>query len=132
MDAFHDESGGSERGTNTIFKMVIDGVNVVHLGDLGHPLSEEDVKKIGKVDVLFTPVGGYFTIDASVVDKTVAKINPRIVIPMHFKTEKCGFPIASVEDYTKNKSVEKFEGTVDIRKDNLPDKQMIYVFTPIK
>ena len=132
MDVFHDESGGSERGTNTIFKMTIDGMNIVHLGDLGHALSEEDSKKIGKVDVVFIPVGGYVTTDAAIAEETVAKLNPRIVIPMHYKTEKCAFPIASIGDYTKHKDVEKFEGSVEIQKDNLPNKQMTYVLKPIK
>lgn len=131
-DVFHDESGGSERGSNTIFKMTIDGMNIVHLGDLGHALSEEDIKKIGKVDVVFIPVGGYFTIDAAIAEETVAKLNPRIVIPMHYKTEKCAFPIASIGDYIKHKDVEKFEGSVEIQKDNLPNKQMTYVLKPIK
>lgn len=132
MDVFHDESGGSERGTNTIFKMTIDDMSIVHLGDLGHPLSDEDAKQIGAVDILFVPVGGYFTIDAKVAEDTVSKLNPRVVIPMHFKTEKCGFPIAAVDDYVKDKDTKKFDGQVEIKKEDLPDKMKIYLLTPIK
>ncbi|UCD04781.1 MAG: MBL fold metallo-hydrolase [candidate division WOR-3 bacterium] len=132
MDVFHDESGGSERGTNTIFKMTIDGMIIVHLGDLGHPLSDKDAKQIGTVDILFVPVGGYFTIDAKVAEDTVSKLNPRVVIPMHFKTEKCGFPIAAVDDYVKDKDTKKFESQVEIKKEDLPDKMKIYLLTPIK
>jgi L-ascorbate metabolism protein UlaG (beta-lactamase superfamily) len=132
IEVFHDESGGSERGKNTIFKMVIDGMDVVHLGDLGHPLSNEEVKKIGTVDVLFIPVGGYFTIDAAVAEDTVNKLDPRIVIPMHFKTDKCGFPIAAVDDYVKNKGAKKFDDQVEIQKENLPGKMTIYLLTPVK
>jgi L-ascorbate metabolism protein UlaG (beta-lactamase superfamily) len=132
MDVFHDESGGSERGTNTIFKMSIDGMSIVHLGDLGHPLSDEDAKQIGAVDILFIPVGGYFTIDSKVAEDTVSKLNPRVVIPMHFKTEKCGFPIAAVDDYVKDKDTKKFDGQVEIKKEDLPDKMKIYLLTPIK
>ncbi|UCG29391.1 MAG: MBL fold metallo-hydrolase [candidate division WOR-3 bacterium] len=131
-DVFHDESGGSERGTNTIFKMTIDGMNIVHLGDLGHPLSDEDVKAIGAVDILFIPVGGYFTIDATVAGETVNKLGPKIVIPMHFKTDKCGFPIAAVDDYIMNKDVKKFDDAIEIRKEDLPDKTIIYLLTPVK
>ncbi len=132
MDVFHDESGGSERGTNTIFKMTIDDMSIVHLGDLGHPLSDEDAKQIGAVDILFVPVGGYFTIDAKVAEDTVSKLNPRVVIPMHFKTEKCGFPIAAVDDYVKDKETKKFDSQVEIKKEDLPDKMKIYLLTPIK
>lgn len=131
-DVFHDESGGSERGKNTIFRMTVDGMSIVHLGDLGHPLSDGDAKQIGAVDILFVPVGGYFTIDAKVAEDTVNKLNPRVVIPMHFKTEKCGFPIAAVDDYVKDKETKEFEGQVEIQKEDLPDKMKIYLLTPIK
>ena len=107
-------------------------MSIVHLGDLGHPLSDEDAKQIGAVDILFVPVGGYFTIDAKVAEDTVSKLNPRVVIPMHFKTEKCGFPIAAVEDYVKDKDTKKFDGQVEIKKEDLPDKMKIYLLTPIK
>lgn len=131
-DVFHDESGGKERGKNTIFKMVIDGMNVVHLGDLGHPLSDREVKEIGAVDVLFIPVGGYFTIDSLTAEITATKLNPKVVVPMHYKTEKCGFPIAAVDDYTKNKDVKKIDGEFEIGKENLPDTVTTYVLTPTK
>jgi len=132
VDVFHDESGGSERGANTIFKMTVDGMRIVHLGDLGHPLSDEDAKQIGAVDILFVPVGGYFTIDAQVAEDTASKLNPRVVIPMHFKTEKCGFPIASVDDYVKDKDTKEFGGQLEIHKEDLPDKMKVYLLTPIK
>jgi L-ascorbate metabolism protein UlaG (beta-lactamase superfamily) len=131
-DVFHDESGGAERGTNTIYKMTLDGMNIIHLGDLGHPLSDEDVTNLGAVDILFVPVGGYFTIDAKTADETVNKLKPKVVIPMHFKTDKCGFPITGVEDYIANKSITKFEGEVQIRKEDLRDKSVIYLLTPTK
>lgn len=131
-DVFHDESGGTERGNNTIYQMKIDGMNVVHLGDIGHPLSDEDIKNLGAVDVLFVPVGGYFTIDSAIADSMVNKINPKIAVPMHFKTDKCGFPIAPVDDYTRNKAVKKFDGEFEISKEQLPDKMTTYVLTPTK
>jgi L-ascorbate metabolism protein UlaG (beta-lactamase superfamily) len=129
---FHDESGGTERGENTIFKMKVDGMNIVHLGDLGHPLSDQDVKKIGSVDILFVPIGGYFTIDSELAESTVNKLNPRIVVPMHFKTDKCGFPIAPIDDYIRNKDVKQCDGECEINKDQLPDKMTTYVLTPTK
>jgi L-ascorbate metabolism protein UlaG (beta-lactamase superfamily) len=129
---FHDESGGTERGENTIFKIKVDGMNIVHLGDLGHPLSDQDVKKIGSVDILFVPIGGYFTIDSELAESTANKLNPRIVVPMHFKTDKCGFPIAPVDDYIRNKDVKQCDGECEINKDQLPDKMTTYVLTPTK
>jgi L-ascorbate metabolism protein UlaG (beta-lactamase superfamily) len=129
-DVFHDTSGGKDRGTNTIFKVTVDGMNIVHLGDLGHPLSDQAANNIGAVDIVFVPVGGYFTIDAAAAETVIEKLNPKIVVPMHFKTEKCGFPIASVNEFTKNKQVEEFDSEFEMNKESLPGIIATYVLTP--
>ncbi len=85
--SFHDAQRGAERGDNTVFKIELDGVHIVHLGDLGHPLSEADIELLDEVDVLLVPVGGHFTIDAQTAAKLVADIEPRIVIPMHYQVD---------------------------------------------
>jgi L-ascorbate metabolism protein UlaG (beta-lactamase superfamily) len=131
-DVFHDTSGGKERGANTVFKMTIDGIKIVHLGDLGHPLSDQEVRNIGAVDILLVPVGGYFTIDAATAETIIGKLNPKIVVPMHFKTEKCGFPIASVNEFTKNKQIKEFDSEFEMNKENLPGIITTYVLTPAK
>ncbi|MDH4211815.1 MAG: MBL fold metallo-hydrolase [candidate division WOR-3 bacterium] len=132
VQVHHDESGGKERGVNTIYNMLIDGLNVVHLGDLGHALSVEDATKIGKVDILLIPVGGYFTIGAKNAETVIDILKPKVVIPMHFKTDKCGFPIAPVEDFTKGKDIKKVEGELEVSKQNLPPTTKIYVLAPTK
>jgi L-ascorbate metabolism protein UlaG (beta-lactamase superfamily) len=104
ISAYHDPSRGSERGANTIFTFSVDGIRICHLGDLGHILSEKELTEIGPVDVLLIPVGGYFTIDPKEATKVAEQVKPKILIPMHFKTAKCGFPIAPVEDFLKGKS----------------------------
>jgi L-ascorbate metabolism protein UlaG (beta-lactamase superfamily) len=101
----HDDRGGIQRGTNTIFCFEVDGINVCHSGDLGHTLSEEQVKAIGKVDLLMIPVGGFFTVDAKTATRVVEQIKPKVVIPMHYKTEKTPeFPISGVDEFIKGKS----------------------------
>jgi len=132
LEVYHDKDKGSQRGKNTIFNISVENLNVVHLGDLGHTLTKTEADKIGMVDVLLVPVGGYFTIDAKDAETIVNTLKPKIVIPMHFKTDKCGFPIAPVEDFTKNKEVEKIDGEVEIKKENLPTKTTIYVLIPTK
>jgi L-ascorbate metabolism protein UlaG (beta-lactamase superfamily) len=100
----HDQASGKERGSNTIFCFVLDGINVCHLGDLGHDLPEQTVADIGGVDVLLIPVGGNFTIDAAVASRVCQKLAPKVVIPMHFKNDRCpGFPVAGVEDFTRGR-----------------------------
>lgn len=130
VDVYHDTSEGKERGNVVIFNMTIDGLNVVHLGDLGHDLSPKEIEGIGKVDVLFIPVGGYFTIDAKIADNVINVLKPKIVIPMHFKTDKCGFPIAPIDDFIKDKDIKKTDGELVITRDELPDKTTIYILKP--
>ena len=103
LSTYHDSSQGSERGANTIFTFSVDGIQVCHLGDLGHTLSDQDLDEVGHVDILLIPVGGLYTIDPKEATRVAEQIKPKVLIPMHFKTEKCGFPIAPVEDFLKGK-----------------------------
>ena len=99
IESAHDESGGKERGTNTVFSFEVDGIHICFVGDLGHQLSGEQVDAIGPVDVLLTPVGGTFTVDAQGAAELVKALSPKVVIPMHFKTEKSHLPISGAEDF---------------------------------
>ena len=132
VSTFHDDTKGSQRGTNTIISMDVDGVRVCHLGDLGHPLTAEEVKQIGKVDVLLTPVGGFYTIDATVATEVAAKINAKVIIPMHFKNDRCTFPVAEVNNFIHNKkNVTLVNGTeVEFHAGKLPSTTQIMVLKP--
>jgi L-ascorbate metabolism protein UlaG (beta-lactamase superfamily) len=83
--SYHDTKKGAERGQNTIYHYEIDGMNLVHLGDLGHELSSADIDAIGGADILFIPVGGFYTINSEEADRIISEIEPKIVIPMHYK-----------------------------------------------
>ncbi|HML46753.1 MAG TPA: MBL fold metallo-hydrolase [Clostridia bacterium] len=85
--AWHDSDSGKKRGPNRMYAIEMDGVRVLHLGDLGHMLSDETVEAIGRVDVLLVPVGGYYTIDAETAAALTRRIAPAIAIPMHYRTE---------------------------------------------
>jgi L-ascorbate metabolism protein UlaG (beta-lactamase superfamily) len=104
VPTMHDASGGKERGQNIIFCFDIDGVKVVHCGDLGHLLTDNQVVEVGKVHVLLIPVGGYYTIDARTAQEVADQVRARVIIPMHYKTDKTGVPIVGVEDFIKNKT----------------------------
>jgi L-ascorbate metabolism protein UlaG (beta-lactamase superfamily) len=103
ISSFHDATGGSERGKNIIFTIEADGMRVCHLGDLGHRLSAQEVKAIGQVDCLLIPVGGFYTIDPQEATAVAEQLHPKVLIPMHWKTEKCGFPIEAVDQFIKGK-----------------------------
>jgi len=96
---FHDDQQGAQRGNNTVYRLTVDGLNVVHLGDLGHPLSAEQRDSLGQVDVLLTPVGGHFTIDSQQAIDLMRALKPALTIPMHFKTDVCDFPIQPVNAF---------------------------------
>src|SRR5438552_4694247 len=84
---FHDTQQGMERGRNAVFVIEADGLKIVHLGDLGHVLSDDQVRQIGPMDVLMVPVGGIYTINGSKAKEVVAQLKPkRYILPMHYGT----------------------------------------------
>lgn len=103
--SYHDDKQGAERGKNTIYAIVIDGITVVHLGDLGHTLDEHFIERLGTVDVLLCPVGGHFTIDDKTAVEIIQEIEPSYVIPMHYKTDahddKAFGELSTVADFEK-------------------------------
>lgn len=84
LETDHDDKGGAERGKNTVYRIILDDVKLLHLGDLGRKLSDAEIDKLGDIDILFIPVGGNYTIDAKTAAEVVAQLEPRIVIPMHY------------------------------------------------
>ncbi len=103
IQAYHDESGGRQRGGDVLFSFELDGIAVCHLGDLGHILTPEQVTEVGRVDILLVPVGGAYTIDAGTATTVCEQLKPRIAIPMHYKTAKVKFPLAPVDAFTRGK-----------------------------
>ena len=88
LGTYHDDTGGMQRGKNSIFIVEMDGWRIVHLGDLGHQLTPAQVKKIGPVDVLMVPVGGIYTLNGSEAKKVVAALQPKeYIFPMHMGTK---------------------------------------------
>lgn len=129
IEVFHDKKSGKERGKNIIFILQIDDIVICHLGDLGHSLDQATLKNIGKIDVLLTPVGGIFTIDHKEATEIMQQLQPRICIPMHFKTPKINFPLAPVDDFIANKNnVKKFsDAEIILNKESLPDSLQIFI-----
>ena len=84
LSAFHDDQKGTVRGRNTIYRIEIDGVAIVHLGDLGHTLSTTEIDELDGVNILMTPVGGVYSLDPAQAVAVVNEIEPEIVIPMHY------------------------------------------------
>jgi L-ascorbate metabolism protein UlaG (beta-lactamase superfamily) len=128
----HDTTGGSERGKNMVIGMVVSGVRVVHLGDLGHLLTDNQVVEIGKVHVLLVPVGGHFTIDAAAATEVADQVRARVIIPMHYKTDKSELPIEGVDEFLKAKAnVTMVDGSeLEFTVPTLPTGPQIMVLKP--
>jgi L-ascorbate metabolism protein UlaG (beta-lactamase superfamily) len=88
----HDAAAGTERGPNTLFAFTLGGRRVAHLGDLGQSdLREEQAQALGDVDLLFVPIGGGPTIGAEQAAMVAGRLSARIVVPMHYRTERIDF-----------------------------------------
>ncbi len=88
IPVYHDDKRGAERGLDTAFLFEVAGMRILHLGDLGHMLTDDQLSAIGAVDVVLIPVGGTFTINAHEASRVIDQLHPRVlVIPMHYKTD---------------------------------------------
>ena len=101
ISSYHDDKQGRARGSNTIYKISSENLDVLHLGDLGHILTDQQLKEIGNVDILLVPVGGTYTVDAEAAYEIVEQLQPKIIIPMHFLTPDVVLKeLAPVEAFT--------------------------------
>ncbi len=132
IESFHDNSNGSERGKNLIFHIILDNLNIVHLGDLGQEsLTEEQLTLIGQTDILLIPVGGIYTIDAKTASNVVAQLEPSIIIPMHYKIEGLKYELEPLDNFLKEMSLENVTplAKLPITKDKLPEEPQVVVLT---
>ena len=91
--SWHDDAEGAKRGDNTIHVLGTEGMRIAHLGDLGCELSAEQINLLQDLDVLMIPVGGFFTIDAEQAAEIIRQLQPRVVIPMHYRQGIHGYPV---------------------------------------
>lgn len=128
ISSFHDNLAGSERGLNTIFHLMFDNLNIVHLGDLGQShLTEEQITQIGEVDILLIPVGSVYTIDGKAAAEIVSQLEPKIIIPMHFSLEGLKFQLDPLDKFLKEMGAEGVvpQGKLSITKEKLPEEPQV-------
>jgi L-ascorbate metabolism protein UlaG (beta-lactamase superfamily) len=123
---YHDNAQGTTgRGKNALFVIETGGLRILHLGDLGHVPSAEVIERVGRVDVLLVPVGGYFTIDGETAGEVADLFQARIAVPMHFRTEYIAdWQISDAEPFLQGRSVVKKLDTseVTLRPAGLPEE----------
>ncbi|HTW96389.1 MAG TPA: MBL fold metallo-hydrolase [Candidatus Methylomirabilis sp.] len=125
IETFHDNKGGAERGKNIVYRLEMDDLTIVHLGDLGHILTDEQLEQLDGVDILFIPVGGKYTIDAKTAVEVIGQLEPRIVVPMHYKLPGTKLEFDGVEKFVKELGVQpRREEKLKINKKDLPQEGM--------
>ncbi len=134
VSSFHDNSQGSERGENTIYKIEAEGLGICHLGDLGQKeLTAEQLDKIGDVDVLMIPVGGTYTVSAKEAPKIMSQIEPKITIPMHYALPKLKIKLDPLDKFLKSFGIKNLEPAKKLsvkKKDLSPEEAKIVVLKP--
>ena len=121
----HDNTQGTQRGLNTIYLIRMEDMRLCHLGDLGqNKLTDEQVEQIGDVDILFIPVGGRYTIDSKEAAEVVKQIEPKIIVPMHYKVPGLNIDIDGPQKFLKEIGLKPEEvETYRIAAKNLPTEE---------
>lgn len=131
FQAFHDKNKGTQRGQTIVFVIEAEDLKVCHLGDLGEILDDSKIKSIGDIDILLIPVGGFFTIEPEDAKILIEKMRPKIVIPMHYKTNYVkDWSIKPVEEFLKIVSIpiKRLDtNKIEVTKENLPSTTEVYL-----
>lgn len=126
ISSFHDDKSGQERGINTIYILEVENIKICHLGDLGTDLTEKQMGEIDGVDVLMIPIGGKYTIDAKKAIELVRKLEPKIVIPMHYRINGSTKDIADEKEFCNeigNCSTDRVS-KINIKQKDIEEKSM--------
>jgi len=112
IKGYHDNEKGTRRGETLLFLLEAEGLRIVHLGDLGCELNDEQTAALKNPDVLMIPVGGFYTIDGKTARKVADSLQAKVILPMHYKTKfNSDWPISGPEDFLEGFREE------DIRRD---------------
>jgi len=132
--SYHDNKEGKDRGTNTIYVIEVEGIKICHLGDLGEEkLNDTQVEEINGVDILMIPVGGTVTINGEDAVEVINQIEPRIVIPMHYKIPGLDAKLDGVDVFLKEMGAGKKEAVdkLTLKKKDLPQEETEIVIMKI-
>jgi L-ascorbate metabolism protein UlaG (beta-lactamase superfamily) len=126
---FHDEEEGKKRGRNNVFRVEVDEMVLMHMGDLGAIPRDEELQAWKPVHLLFVPVGGVYTIDARGAQELVGKLSPSITVPMHYKTRFLSFSLNPVEHFLRPFERVKFlkSSTFTVTAKTLPSLPEVWV-----
>jgi L-ascorbate metabolism protein UlaG (beta-lactamase superfamily) len=101
ISTFHDQQRGALYGRNVAYLVEMEDLAICHLGDLGHTLGDQELEALGKVDVLLIPVGGVTTLNAAGAAEVINQVEPKIVIPMHFRMGTIRTDLEPLDDFCR-------------------------------
>jgi L-ascorbate metabolism protein UlaG (beta-lactamase superfamily) len=122
--SWHDISQGKERGENTIYTIETEEMRLCHLGDLGQKeLEEEQLEKIGDIDVLMLPVGGTYTVSGKEAANIMSQMEPKITIPMHYHIPKLKIKLDGLDKFLKLLGIKSIEpvNKLSLKKKDIPE-----------
>jgi len=127
IPTFHDRKKGASRGRNTVFLFDFEGLTVCHLGDLGHVPTQSQVEALSDIDVLLVPVGAVSTINAAQAAEVISLLEPRLVIPMHYKTKVLTVKLETVSKFLKEMGLSKLatQESLKVTKSSLPEETQV-------
>ncbi|MFH0847710.1 MAG: MBL fold metallo-hydrolase [Chloroflexota bacterium] len=129
LPTFHDSAGGSVRGKNNVYLIEMDEISICHLGDLGHALDGATIEEMGNVDVLLVPVGGVSTIDARVAAEVVKRLEPRIIIPMHYQGKGLDTHLETTARFLNEMGIKEIapQNKLSVSKSKLPPSPQVFL-----
>ena len=129
---YADKKKGKDRGLNTVFHFDYDGVNVCHLGHLGHVPTQSQVEDLGTVDVLLIPVGGDGGLTPALASEVISMLEPAIVIPMRYKIPNLTFQLGTLNRFLKQMGLEKTkpQESLKVSSSGLPSETQVVVLEP--
>jgi len=133
VEAAHDESGGSKRGKVIMFRFLMNGISFLHCGDLGQSLGAEQLAALGRIDVLFVPVGGVFTLDGRQAMRLVQDLAPRVAIPMHYRYGGLALSIQNADAFLEGLPADRLlrvGNETEFTEEELPQDTEFWVFSP--
>ena len=127
VGTYHDREKGARRGKNTVYVVEMDDLTVCHLGDLGHVLTTDETELMSQVDVLLVPVGGVTSLDAASAAEVVTLLDPRIVIPMHYRTPVADTALEGPEGFFRQMGLKEpqAESKLSIAHSSLPSETQV-------
>ncbi len=128
---FHDTTGGSERGMNTMYLFEMDGLRICHCGDLGCIPGDEVISRIKGVDILMVPTGEVFTMQMKDVRRFIELVNPTITVPMHYRVGGLTLPISTIDEFLEiipEEYVDYIGNEIDVTPDDLSEMKECWIF----